>query len=454
MPEYTRMDWLERALADLPRSAFKARLKEELGRRAAAMTTSTIEPTRRLRQDATPLLRVGDAAAAIDFYTRAFGAREVMRFAAGGRIPHAELLIGSTLIVLADEAPDYGYPSAERLGGSPVAMQLLVDDADEALARAVAAGARLVSPVEDQFYGDRSGRVADPFGFTWTIAARKEELTLDEMHQRLAAFAPPAQAEPHDFRAAGFHTVTPYLVVENAPALVEFTVRAFAAAEGTRKASGAGGFHTDVQIGDAKLMIGGGTPEVPWQGAAMPTALHVYVPDTDAAFDRAVEAGATVIQRPADMPYGERSGGVKDPSGNVWYIATAFGPRHVPEGLHAVTAYLHPHRADPLIAFLKRAFGAEELGRYASPDGIVHHAAVRIGDAAIEMGEANGPYQPMPTMFYLYLADVEAAYQRAINAGAASIHPPKDQWYGERVAAVKDVFGNHWYIGARIGDRG
>ena len=178
MPEYTRMDWLERALGDLPRAGFKARLKQALERRAA-MTTSTLDTGTRVRQDATARLRVSNAAAAIEFYTRAFGAREVMRFAAGGSIPHAELLIGSTVIYVADEAPEYGYPSAERLGGSPVGMQLLVDDADAAVERAVSAGARLVAPVEDQFYGERSGRVADPFGYTWTIAARKEDLTVE-----------------------------------------------------------------------------------------------------------------------------------------------------------------------------------------------------------------------------------------------------------------------------------
>src|SRR3954463_1342923 len=113
------MDWLEGALADVPRAGFKARLKQELEGRAAAMTTSTLETTTPLRQDATAVLRVSNAVAAIEFYTRAFGAREVMRFVAGGRIAHAELLIGSTMIFVADEAPEYGYPSAERLGGSP-----------------------------------------------------------------------------------------------------------------------------------------------------------------------------------------------------------------------------------------------------------------------------------------------------------------------------------------------
>jgi PhnB protein len=448
MPEYTGMDWLERALADLPRREFKARLKADLERSAAMIT---VETPARVRQDAVPQLRVTNTAAAIDFYTRAFGAREVMRFSDGVRIPHAELMIGGSLILLGDEAPEYGRPSAERLGGSPVTMHILVDDADAAVARAVGEGARLLSPVDDQFYGDRSGRVADPFGYIWTIAARTEDLSVDEMYRRFAAFAPRPETPRTASVPEGFHTVTPYIVVHDAPGLVEFTTRAFGAIEGTRMTGGAGGVHTDVQIGDSKLMIGGGAPELSWRGDAMPSAFHIYVPDTDATFERAVTAGATVIHPPADMEYGERSGGVKDPFGNMWYIATAFGARHVPEGLQTVTVYLHPRRADPVIAFMKRAFDAEQLERYASADGVVHHAKVRIGDTPIEMGEANGPFQPMPTMFYVYVREVDAAYQRAIDAGATSIRPPAEQPYGERVAAVKDVFGNQWYLAAQLG---
>jgi PhnB protein len=448
MPEYTGMDWLERALRDLPRAEFKARLRAEL-ERSAAMTA--VETTTRVRQTATPQLRVKHAAAAIDFYTRAFGAQEVMRFEAGGRIAHAEILIGSSLVFLGDEAPEYGFPSAERLGGSPVAMQILVDDADAAVARAVAAGARLLSPVADQFYGDRSGRVADPFGYVWTIATRTEELSLDEMYRRFAAVAPPSE-RPAFGRREGFRTVTTYLVVNDVPRLIDFVGRAFGATQELRYSTGAG-LHTEVQIGDSKLMIGGGSPEHSWRGDPLTSAFHLYVPDVDAAFGRAVHAGATVIREPADMPYGERLGGVTDPFGNIWYIATAFGDSYRPAGQPTLTGYVHPHRANPLIAFLQRAFGAEELENHASPDGIVQHAKVRIGDALIEIGEAHGQIQPMPTRFYMYLPDVDATYQRAIDAGATSIAPPADQPYGERVAGVKDAFGNQWYIARPIEPR-
>src|SRR6476469_465475 len=154
MPDSPRMDWLERVLAQAPRPGFRARLRADL-ERMAAMTLTT-ESAARVRQTATPQLRIRNVAAAIDFYTRAFGAREVMRFEAGGRIPHAELQIGDSLIYLGEEATDLGFPGPEQLGGSPVSVQLLVDDVDAQVERAVAAGARIVSPVANQFYGDRT----------------------------------------------------------------------------------------------------------------------------------------------------------------------------------------------------------------------------------------------------------------------------------------------------------
>jgi PhnB protein len=185
----------------------------------------------------------------------------------------------------------------------------------------------------------------------------------------------------------------------------------------------------------------------------MPTALHVYVTDTDAAYRHALELGATSIHEPMDQDYGERSASVKDLAGNHWYIATRFGPKHVPEGLHSVNIYLHPRRAAPVIDFLKQAFAAKEVARYAGPDGTIHHAQVRIGDSAIEMGEAHGPYQPMPTMFYLYVEDADAWYRRALQAGATSLSEPADQPYGDRNASVKDPFDNVWYMATHMRDR-
>jgi uncharacterized glyoxalase superfamily protein PhnB len=207
--------------------------------------------------------------------------------------------------------------------------------------------------------------------------------------------------------------------------------------------------HAELRIGDSIVMISDSSE----RAKASSAMLHVYVPNVDAVYQKALKAGATSVMEPADMFYGDRSGGVKDPAGNTWYIATAKGDRYIPEGLHTVTVYLHPRRADPLITFLKRAFDAQEVARYASPDGVIQHASVRIGDSAIEMGEAHGPYQPTPTRFYLYLPNVDAAYQRAMNAGATSIMAPKDQPQGERVAGVKDAFGNQWFMARPLDSR-
>jgi PhnB protein len=436
-------------LRNLPRPSFKARLKATL--QGEQTMTTTTQPLTATQQTASARLRVKNAGAAIEFYKTAFGARELMRFDAGGKIAHAELAIGNSIFMLGEEAPEHGFPGPEALGGSPVWMHLYVDDADAWVERAVKAGARLVTPVSDQFYGDRSGSVADPFGYTWSIAMRKEELSVEEMHRRMAAMD--AQRQPREspsFMPKGFRTVTPYLVVDDAPALIDFTTRVFGAEETHRSSGSAGGIHAEVRIGDSMLMIGGGGPDRPLGRPAMPTALHVYVEDTDAVYRRALDAGATSIGEPSDQPYGERSAGVKDRSGTVWYIATATGERYIPAGLHTVNAYLHPLRAEPLIKFMERAFGASGVEKYASPDGVIHHARVTVVDSVIEMGEAHGPYQPMPTMFYLYVQDVDAAYWRAVNAGAESISAPADQAYGDRTAGVKDVFGNQWYLATQL----
>ena len=452
MPEYSAPR-IEEMLRDLPRRDFRARLRRELEGRAASMTT-TVDRLPALRQTAVPQLRVRNAPAAIDFYTRAFGASEVMRFEAHGTIAHAELEIGNSMIFLGEAAPDYGFPSPDMLGGSPAGIHLDVDDVDALVAQAVAAGARLVMPVSDQFYGDRTGRVVDPFGYDWSISTRKEQMSVEEMHRRFAALeAGQSQSRTADsFIPEGFRTVTPYVMVPDAAALVAFTRRVFDAEELHRSTS-AHGIHASVRIADSTLMIGGGAPpERVWTGTPRPTALHIYVPDTDATYARALEAGATSIGEPQDQPYGERSAGVKDASGNVWYIATAHGPRHIPEGAQAVNVYLHPLRAEPVIAFMTRAFGATKIEKFASPDGVVQHAHLTIGDSLIEMGEANGPYQPMPTRFYLYVPNVDAAYRRALVAGAESLSEPADQPYGDRMAGVKDAFGNEWYLATQIAE--
>lgn len=244
----------------------------------------------------------------------------------------------------------------------------------------------------------------------------------------------------------GFHTVTPYLRAQAAAELIDFVRLAFGAEELLRTSGPGGGIHSEVKIGDSIVMIGGGTPQV----ASMPTALHLYVDDADDVYERAVRAGATSMHRPVDQPYGDREAGVKDLSGNFWYIATHKATGRAPEGLRSVTPYLHPRGAQQMIDFLQRALGAEEQFRHQSPDGLIHHASLKIGDSVVEMGEAHGPWQPMPTMLYLYVDDADAWYRHAIEAGSISISEPADQPYGDRVAGVRDPFDNEWYLATHI----
>jgi uncharacterized glyoxalase superfamily protein PhnB len=197
-------------------------------------------------------------------------------------------------------------------------------------------------------------------------------------------------------------------------------------------------------------MIGGGGEGYTSPEAVMPTALHVYVEDVDAVHRRAIEAGASSLSEPTDQPYGERGSGVKDAAGNYWYIATGTGDHYIQSGMHNVNVYLHPKRAEPVIKFLERGLGAVDAQKYASPDGVVHHATVKIGDSVIEMGEAQERYESMPTMFYVYVPDVDASYLRALQAGGASMKPPADEAYGDRTAAVKDPFGNQWYFATAL----
>jgi PhnB protein len=137
---------------------------------------------------ATPYLILKDAAQAIDFYKRAFGATELMRFPApGGRVGHAEVKIGDSHIMLADEFPEQGCKSPTSLGGTPVSIMLCVNDVDAIAAQAVSAGGKLTRPVTDQFYGDRMGTLEDPFGHVWHIATHKEDVPPDEMERRLKA---------------------------------------------------------------------------------------------------------------------------------------------------------------------------------------------------------------------------------------------------------------------------
>ena len=133
-------------------------------------------------------IRIKDAAKAIDFYQRAFGAREKFRLSEPtGRIGHAELDFGGTTLMLSDEFPEYNIYGPQTIGGTSLTIHLHVDDADALIRRAVAAGATVVRPAQDQFYGERSGTVRDPFGHEWNIGHHIEDVATDEMQRRYDA---------------------------------------------------------------------------------------------------------------------------------------------------------------------------------------------------------------------------------------------------------------------------
>ena len=138
----------------------------------------------------TPYLSVQGAAAALEFYTQVFGATERMRMPGpGDTIGHCELQLGSSLIMLADETPEIGFLSPKTLGGSPVIISVYVDDVDAVVERALQAGATLLRPVEDQFYGDRSCGVEDASGVQWWISTHVEDVSPEEMERRSKEFA-------------------------------------------------------------------------------------------------------------------------------------------------------------------------------------------------------------------------------------------------------------------------
>ena len=160
---------------------------------AKAKTTKTpaTEPAKTVKpipdgyHSITPYLIVRGGAKALEFYKKALGAEELYRIdMGGGKLGHAEMKLGDSIVMLADEHPEMGARSPQALGGSAVHILLYVEDVDARIAQAVSAGAKLVRPIQDQFYGDRSGTLIDPFGHQWTIATHKEDLSHEEIAKR------------------------------------------------------------------------------------------------------------------------------------------------------------------------------------------------------------------------------------------------------------------------------
>jgi PhnB protein len=244
-------------------------------------------------------------------------------------------------------------------------------------------------------------------------------------------------------KPVGHPTVVPYIAVVEAREVIDFVQKAFGATGSIMGTGSQGGIHSEYRIGDATLMIGGGEE---WRNPEpRPVYLHIYVDDADAAYARAIAAGATSLMPPGDRPYGDREAGVRDIGGNTWWIGQLRN-RPRPAGMRDVTLAFEVRGAAAFIDFLKAAFAANEVLRHEEPGGTIRHAQVRIGDTCVELGEAHGPWQPMKTTIFLTVPDCEGTYERALRAGATSVSPPQDTPYGLHMATVSDAFENTWYI--------
>jgi PhnB protein len=247
----------------------------------------------------------------------------------------------------------------------------------------------------------------------------------------------------------GFHTVTPYVVVPGVARLLDFLKQAFDAKEKERMAREDGSIaHAAVRIGDSMVELG----EAVGAPRAMPWSLHMYVPDADETYRRAMKAGGKSLYEPKDMDYGDRESGIADPSGNQWFIATHKGGHFTPEGLRSVTPGLSIEGAAAFLAFLVKAFAAQIVFKKEASNGTVGYAKVCIGDSVIECSEAHGAWGPRAVTLHVYVPDVDATYKDAIAAGGKPLSEPTDQFYGERNGGVVDAWGNHWYIATHTED--
>jgi PhnB protein len=269
------------------------------------------------------------------------------------------------------------------------------------------------------------------------------------MNEGTTASAGAAAKRSTHFAPQGFTNISPYMLARGAGRFIDFLSAAFAGRERLRVPRPDGSvMHAEVGVGNSVIEVADANDAY----AARTMTIHLYVDDADATYERAMKAGAESMYAVSDQPWGDRQGCVRDPFGNVWYIAMAKGWTPGPEGLRSVQPYLHLHDAHKMIPFAQAAFGAEALGVATSPEGKVLHATIKISYATIEIDEAHGVFQPMPGYFHVYFPDVDAVYEAAVKAGAVSVDAPADKPYGERAATVRDPFGNTWFLATFLGE--
>jgi len=242
----------------------------------------------------------------------------------------------------------------------------------------------------------------------------------------------------------GFRNITPYLVVPNSANLLQFLKSAFNATELIAHKNDNGSIlHAELKIGDSILEMGEvGNAEK----QSLTANIHHYVPNVDAVYQQALNAGATSIYPVTDMPYGERSGGILDPSGNHWYIATSAKGNYVADGYYDINPYLILNNATAFYEFLQNAFAAKPRGKFAGPNGQIQHAAVTIGNSIVELADASDKFPARPSALHYYTEDCDAVFNHAQKHGAKILTPLKDEPYGDRIGGLHDDWGNHWYI--------
>ncbi len=294
-------------LRDLPSENFKVRLKTELLAKSGTlkkselqtgsklkekenMSTATVSPVRRGFRTITPYLQVMAVDEVINFVKQAFGGRELFRAAGGAGGIHAEMRVGDAMLMIGGGGTWTGP-------ARPVGMLIYVDDADEAYRRAIEAGATSIHEPVDQPYGDREGSVTDVAGNNWYITTR-----------RISEYAP-----------AGFGDILLGFMPKGAAQFIDFLTAAFGAEAIMRHDAPNGTVgHARIRIGNSIVMVS--EPHGRYQ--PMPAGIYTYVENADETYERAIRAGATVLYPIADMPYGDRMGGVTDAFGNEWYIST------------------------------------------------------------------------------------------------------------------------------------
>ncbi|HXJ06415.1 MAG TPA: VOC family protein [Candidatus Acidoferrum sp.] len=264
-----------------------------------------------------------------------------------------------------------------------------------------------------------------------------------------AAVPSPAPQKLAQFRRPDFPNIAPYFLVNGAPKFIDFLVSAFEGTERIRVPRPDGAImHAEVAIGNSVIELGDANEQYPQR--SMTT--HLYVPDADATYARALKAGATPIYAPSDdHPSGDRWGEARDPFGNTWYIATRKSRVVAPEGFLTVQPYLHLRDAHNMIPFAEAALGAAATGVHKSPEGLVMHATIEIAGATFEIDEAQGEVQPTQSNLHAYVPDTDAIYAQALRAGAIGITPPSNAPYGDRAATVKDPYGNTWFLATYLG---